>query len=516
MDNKFLLVKAITLLYRESQTDAADNSAGEIKKIIDSIVLPEISVGAIDTERDLLIHLKHIATEMCNNPPNHHYAEAEMLQKVRAVVRDDESLYESFKVGIEGEMSDVTLKRYCNNLHQDLKKFEREKTVQEIIQKAAHTLKFKRDTVPDLTAFVAEIGAKLEPYQSHGHKEDPAIVDSVSFDDLDSVRNVFNNAKQLNDDRGIMRLGWQALNRMTQGGFRRGECIVIGALQHNFKTGFSLSLFKHIALYNKPLMLDPKKKPLLLRISFEDPLTLNLPFLVRNIKENKTLEPVDIMSMSIEEMAQYVTSELSVNGYHIRMMHVNPSMWTYRDVCNKIIELEAEGYEVHACELDYLAMLPTTGCNEGGPTGSNIRDMFRRLRNFMSARKITLITPHQLSTEAKMLIRQGMEENFVAEIANKGYYDGCRTIDQEVDMELYIHIVKVDGKSFLTIQRGKHRVVKQTPEAYKNCVLPFENVGDIRDDINGPDSSRKRPGANPVGSSEESPFWMIDDKAPVI
>lgn len=60
-----------------------------------------------------------------------------------------------------------------------------------------------------------------------------------------------------------------------------------------------------------------------------------------------------------------------------------------------------------------------------------------------------------------MLIRNGMDEQFVAEIKNKGYYDGCRTLDQEVDMELYIHIVKVDGRSYLTLQRGKHRVIKQ-------------------------------------------------------
>lgn len=518
MDNKVTLVKAITLLYRESQLDSADNSAGEVKKIIEEVIPPDVSgpVGAFDTERDLLLNLKQIALEMCHMPVSHQYGELEILQKVRAVVRDDESLYETLRVGVEGEMAEVALKRYCNNLRHELKRIEQEKAVQDIIQAAAKQLKLKRDTIPDLTAWVAEIGAKLEPYQSHSAAEDPAIIGDVSFDDVDSIKEVLDTAKQLNDDRGIMRTGWQGLNRMTQGGFRRGECIVIGALQHNFKTGFSLSLFKQIALYNKPFMINPAKKPMLLRISFEDPLSLNLPFLVRNIYENKNGKVADISNMSTEDMAAYVKGELEINGYHIRMMHVNPSLWTYRDICNKILELEAEGFEVHLCMLDYLAMVPTTGCNENGPTGSNIRDMYRRIRNFMSARKITLITPHQLSTEAKMLIRTGLEETFVQEIANKGYYDSCRTVDQEVDMELYIHIVKVDGRSYLTIQRGKHRVIKQTAEAYKYCVLPFEDIGDIRDDINGPDSTRKRPGGGPIGSKDESPFWMIDNQAMVM
>jgi hypothetical protein len=136
--------------------------------------------------------------------------------------------------------------------------------------------------------------------------------------------------------------------------------------------------------------------------------------------------------------------------------------------------------------------------------------MFRRLRNFCGPKKITVMTPHQLSTEAKMLIRNGMDEKFVQEIANKGYYDGCKTIDQEVDGELYIHIVKADGRSWLTIQRGKHRLVKQTAQEYLNCTLPFEDIGDIRDDINGPDNTRRKPGGGPIGSKEEKPYWSFE------
>jgi hypothetical protein len=120
------------------------------------------------------------------------------------------------------------------------------------------------------------------------------------------------------------------------------------------------------------------------------------------------------------------------------------------------------------------------------------------------------MTPHQLATDAKMLIRNGLDEHFVKEIANKGYYDGCRTIDQEVDMEIYIHKVIVNGKSYLTVQRGKHRVIKQTPEEHKFCVLPFHDVGDIRDDINGPDTSTKKPGAVKMDDgTEKSAFFQF-------
>lgn len=107
-----------------------------------------------------------------------------------------------------------------------------------------------------------------------------------------------------------------------------------------------------------------------------------------------------------------------------------------------------------------------------------------------------------------MLIRQGNEETFVRDIANKGYYDGAKTIDQEVDLEIYIHLIRCDNKSWLAVQRGKHRVVTQTKEEYKYTVLPFFDIGDIRDDINGQDSSRKKAGGAVAGG--ETPFWDFD------
>ena len=94
---------------------------------------------------------------------------------------------------------------------------------------------------------------------------------------------------------------------MLRGGFRRGEQIVIGALQHNYKTGYSLSLFKQIAIYNVPYMIVKTKKPLLVRISFEDDLALNIEFLYRSLRENETGEPIpDNLDISIEEMSAYI------------------------------------------------------------------------------------------------------------------------------------------------------------------------------------------------------------------
>ena len=452
--------------------------------------------------------------DMCDYGHVHKVDVNELLQKVKYICRDDEILYNSFHQGVSTELDEDKLKNLILSLRFSFKNHTRETKIQEIIQKAATKLKFNRDEITDMHSFVSEISAELEPYQSNAAEIDPAIVGTVTSGDSASMEKIFETSKDLNDERGIMRTGWQAVNRMTQGGIRRGECILLSALQHNFKTGFSLSLFKHIALYNKPYMINEKKKPLLLHISFENSLEMNMPFMYRNIYENKTGQQAEFHNKSSAELGAYVREELSINGYEVMFLHVNPTMWTYMDICNYVTYLETQGYEIHVLMVDYLNMIPKTGCDNTGPTGSNVRDLFRRIRNFCAPKKITFITPHQMSTDAKLLVRNGIEDKLVQEVANRGYYDGCKTIDNEVDLEIYFHIVKADGKSYLTIQRGKHRgLMTQTKQEHLYCVLAFEDIGDIRDDVEGDDLSRKKPGHGPVSSANSQPFWDFDKEA---
>jgi hypothetical protein len=509
MKEILLLIRAITLLFRESQLDIGATSSPEIvKEVAETVKPPEMAVGSSDNDRDMVMGLRSMCVGMATNSEGTKYVPEDLLQKVRMLTRHDESLYDALKEGIVGEMSEEHLRTITGNIRSELNSYLREVQALNTIKEFSRKASFDRESIGNLSEFIQNYRTALEPFESNIKEKDPAIIGEAKLSEIDRVEAVYRQAKELNNEDGIMKTGWQALNRMLQGGFRRGEECVIGALQHNFKTGFTLSLFKQIAMYNKPYMIDPKKKPLLLRISFEDPLSLNFPFLYRNIKENETLQYADVTGTSEQEMAAFVHEKLTINGYEVMLVHVNPSLWGYRDVQNYVLSLEAEGYEIHMLMLDYLNMLDKRGLDNNGPTGSNIRDLFRRMRNFCSPRKITLITPHQLSTEAKMLIRQGNEESFVRDIANKGYWDSCKTIDQEVDLELYIHIVKADGKSWLCIQRGKHRLIQQTKEEYKYTVLPFEDIGDIRDDVNTGDTSRKKP-AGPV-DGEKPAFWDFD------
>lgn len=96
---------------------------------------------------------------------------------------------------------------------------------------------------------------------------------------------------------------------------------------------------------------------------------------------------------------------------------------------------------------------------------------------------------------------------FVKEVANKGYWDSCKAIDQEVDLEIIIHKEIRNGSSYLAVQRGKHRKVKVTPEEHLYTVLPFQPVGGIPDDINGADRSLTHVGGRQNGNSEGEAEW---------
>lgn len=513
MDPRLLFVTAITLLYKENQLrDPSCNSSELVKEVVGAIRLPETSID-FDRSREIIQGLRATVLWMCDNQNAAPYDRATFLQRIRINASDDEPLYAAVEQGLEAASSAEELKRQCLQMRRELQLFLNQTRIKDIVKKYSAQIFYRPEDV-DWKTLVPKMIEELEPLQSMGEKgKMVGMVEEVDLFDQQSVGVILARTQEEMKGLGIFRTGYQAINRMLGdvGGIRRGDAVVVGALQHNFKTGFVMELFKHAAIYNKPYMKDPSKKPLLLHVSFENELKDNILWLYANIRENETGQECDLSTVDVGYAQEYIYNAMSVNGFHIKMARMNPSEVTYRDFQNYILALEAEGYEVQLIALDYASMMSKTGLASDA-IGQNIRDLWRRLRNFTSSRSCALISPHQLSTEAKMLVRQGMGEEFVKEIANKGYYDGCRTLDQEVDLELYIHIVVKNGKSYLCVQRGKHRKPKPTPHHHLYTVLPFDPVGAIPDDLNGRDRSVKAPGAGADGSGDDA-WWVTQQPA---
>lgn len=491
MDAKLLLVKVITLLFRESQNpDKTENSAELVKQIIAELKLPEAILDT-DKGRETLVGLRQTALWMANNPLQHEYNRAELLQRIRVNVGDDSNLLEAIFEGFDDIQDIEQIKKISLQLNFQLKAFVKQNQVVNIIKQASHKALFTPEEI-DWNSFVSDFITQLETFSVINEDKIDSEIESVDFDNIQNVEEMLNKATEEMSTGGVMRTGIQALNRMfgDHEGFLRGESWVVGALQHNFKSGFLMTILKGLVTYNTPMMIDKKKKPLILFITLENSIAQNILWLYQSFKENETGEPCDIRNISVPDAAAYVNEKFTANGYHVKMRRFNPTEFNYRDLFNVLLKYESDGYEIHSLLIDYLNMMNKTGCVKD-TIGGDVRDLFRRLRNFTNPRKILFITPHQLSSEAKNIVRSGAD-GFVKEIANKGYYDSCKLIDQEVDGEIYIHIEKSKGRPYLTVQRGKHRKVKITPEEHLYYILPFNEVGAIQDDVGKRDLSMKK------------------------
>lgn len=507
MDSKLLLVKCITLLYTESHANQINASKGLVQKVIDTVKIPESSTE-MDNGRELLISLFSTVRWMFDNCHDKPCDKTQLLQRLRLATRDDTYLYDAITDVIDQPLDESILKNLTLSYRSMLKDYVNDQLIKETITQAFKDSRYGTGEKTDYRNFVRELVGKLEPFTHDTVDEKhPSIVDSVSFDNDEDVKRLLRRSVEETSDMGTLVTGWQCVNRMLgeSGGFKRGEMVVVGALQHNFKTGFTMNLFKHFALYNKPFMRDERKKPLLVHLSLENELADNVMWLYANLLENETGVECDIRNVDVDSAMTYIKKAMGVNGYHIEMMRLDPSKTSFYDIIDILTGFEAKGYEIHATICDYLSMVNRLGLDRTGPTGTEIRQLFRILRNFSQPRGITFITPHQLSTEAKALVRQGVD-NFVKEIANKGYYEGSRQIDQEVDLELYVHKEIVNKVPYLTIQRGKHRKIKITPEKHLYTVLPFQPVGGICDDLGKDDTSRTSLGGS--AASDGGADWF--------
>lgn len=495
MESRLVLVTAISLLYNESLLENNSNSSKDlVKQALGVIHLPDVAVEG-DRSREILVSLLNTARWMSENPAEHVYDKKALLQRIRVNTAGDDSLYFAISEYLPDEYTQDQLKNNCLGFRTELRSFISKTEVKNLINNANRDITFNNSEI-DIKTFVRELMAGIEPYGNiGGESKHPAIVGSVNLNDLDELEAQMNKAQESLSSEGIMRTGIQAINRMcgTNNGFKRGEFILLPALQHKFKSGMAMTLFKQIPLYNKPYMRDPSKKPLVIRLSYENELNDDIMWVYKSIKENETGEYCDIRGADVKEASQYISKTLGRNGYYTMMMRIDPSDFTFYDLFDLVIKLESEGYEIHFMEVDYLNMMSKRGCTHGA-TGSEIRDLFRRTRNFMSKRGITFLTPHQLSSEAKQLVRNGVDD-FVQTIAEKGYYDGCKGLDQEVDLEIYIHIEKIGAESYLTVQRGKHRgLVDMTPHRDLYTVLKFNPIGAVLDDVDGRDLSMRHIG----------------------
>lgn len=485
-----ILVASIVLLYRERENGIKDdaNSSELIRSII-NLNKPKKKDFAYDGEvGDLDNDITTFVTKMINEPSSYDDLTT-LLGELKIIFRNNLVYYESIKDQLNTEMTEGGKKRSISTLRNKLLTYYNETLLIQQLNRLSFNLsngKIEKSVQEDVMKILPELEALCKKTKTN----DPGLMDTLTLSSTEEIKTIQSKLLEEKQEGGIFKTGWRQLNTMLQGGFRKSEFAVACALQHNYKSGFTQSLVMQLARYNKAILRDKTKKPAIMYISLEDEIPNVLKFMYKYLYYNENRElpdntEHDLTRLSPDELKNYIMERLGVNGFEVILIRADPALWTYHNVIAAINKYEALGYEVQALFIDYLSKLPTIGCENNGVPGNALRDLFNRLRNYSSSKGIFTLTPHQLSVDAKVLIRNGVSEaNFVKEIAGKGYTEGSKQIDQVVDLEIYIHKAKINKQWCLTFQRGKHRGQGIIDDNDMYFVLPFPPKAPILENIN--------------------------------
>lgn len=508
MDVKALLAKCISLLFREGQSGENDLSK---QLVLDVITTLKINSNDISGTDSTVNELKNVVLNMVSK--EHPTPYNDLIQHIRIACSSDVVLFESIQDNISFQLDEDELKRTILSYRFELNKYLKEKKATMLLDKMTFDLKFNRDKIGDLNQYMSSNLNGIIDLVNYSGEEIPGIICEVDLSDIDAVAEQFELIRKENDGSRTIKMPWQAMNRMTRGGLRLGQLTTVGGLAHNNKTGVSLSMFISGCIFNNPknLQTDQKKKPLMLLISFEDDMLIvlfNLYILLKENLENVKITDEDKQRLSSREAAEYVYKKLSDTGYDIRIIRADSSTWSYAEIQSCILQFESQGYEIHLTLIDYLNLANKNGLSHSR-ADADIQELFRRTKNFFAAKNIALLTPVQLSPDAMELKRQG-NKMLAMQISDGSYYEGCRGLSREPELELFVDIVKDNGRKYQTFARGKHRGQNDTPEEHTFFILEFQKIGGLRWDVNGTDTSLSKFGSvrNAEGE-EEGAFWDI-------
>lgn len=487
-----IIIKCFTLLLREKELSDKNElqkneiSIGLVKNILDILSTDKKPLTGGDTI--VMENLKNLLTDVIIKVDD--YDRENLIQTLEVILREKEQIFSIIEKSLTAEMTVAGSKNSIASLRKYLYKYYKESEMVNLVSKASYVLNTSK-TEEGVSSYISKLIDKLQALNVQTTTKDPAIQELVDVDDTNGLERDMEEMykNELGGEKFIS--AWKGLNKMTNGGFRRGEQWVVGSLQHNYKSGFVRSLFVQLITRNKPINTKPGKKPLALFISFEDQTLIINSFIYKYLYHNEFKEEPDLSKVTSKDISEYVSKKLSANGFKVLILKVDPSMWTYQNVMNKVIELEADGYDCQIMVIDYLSKLSTAGCRFG-PNGTEYRDLFDKMRQFAIGHNILFFTPHQLSTEAKGLAKAGLRGyEFIREIANKGYYSDTRQLDQVVDGEIYIIKTAVARNDYkLFVGRGKHRstkIISNDNDLEFSLQFP-KNGMPILEDIDEPDT----------------------------
>lgn len=313
----------------------------------------------------------------------------------------------------------------------------------------------------------------------------------VIFSDKESISNALEKAIAAEESGMVLQSDLQGLNQMLgkRGGFVRGEFVVIHGLSHHFKTGLLLTIARGLASRNDPSKFVKKgKKPLILFVTLENYANRNALWFYKTAYACTFGKRPD-MKASIAEIAEIVQQFYTKNGWEFIIERYKGINFGYDEYVALIEKYEALGYDVVISLVDYMEKMKKTSSmyqsnNTDGAQGTGLATLCQCLFDYNKSKEILFITPNQFNRKMQE-VADRVKTNVVKHFSTDGV-GGSIAINQIADLEIYVYIeTDMDKHSWLTVMRGKHRYVDDTPVAARYFAYSFDDELGIVADVDG-------------------------------
>lgn len=493
-NNLLTLIKVISALFFENI--ALDNTAhvyDEIRDVLTGLKDLKEADGE-GSQREAIEALRYTAEWMISvsnttddKGKAFKFTRENIIQRITLNTHCENEYVEVCKKYLDETVTPTTARDKVTEIMSELRFDKKKSKLKTLVAKANKRLNWDEAFV-ESTEFIQTMLSELETLNTSQKGEVPGLVGKVDFDNFKEIETVLKKTTESYSQEGILKTGFQGLDRSTGiGGLRRGEFINFGATTHNYKSGMLIDLALNIPHYNDPWMWDETKKPLILRISFENTIAQDIGIMYKKLYEIQNNATCDIASINTRKAGKYLSEYFGIRGYHFKLECYDPNTFNIYDLFDIFNKYIKEGYEIHFVSCDYLSQIAHNTIGER--TDAKINKTNEMARNYCYPKGITLATGHQLSTEAQNLQRENTT-TFTKKVSTGGWYMDCKSMHTKLDLEYILGIHNhQDGNRYLFISRGKHRGGESTPIKHCHFIRKFEEFGGIVPDHGSDDKT---------------------------
>lgn len=508
MKERIVLINILLALINQSYGNNKNQTLmTTIDEALELIRTPAVA-GSGSDEMSLLVALKDLILELQSLGVREPYEERNIMARMRVIgiyFKEVVTMVEEHLKEIANKDKEQCDKDYYY-YHSQINGFVREAKFTQIMSSFSFKLRENPDLLKNREAFIRDLNAELAPYVSAGsgfkYTDIPGIMSSIDLEDTDDLNALYNETQDLYSDLGVLKFDLQGWNDMmgNHKGLPRGMMGEIQAFSGGGKSETMRKMLTGMAICNKPHMINPNKKPLIVYLTFEDTQREAYEKMFTQLYREEHDCLIKVTDLDTKDVVKYVQDKLQAKGYRFKVIYGEKYASSPYDVVNLLEAIQNDGYEIHALGLDYMLLLNMTNV-PGHLDTYRLKSSYGIVGAYCKARGITCITAAQIDDSAKYKLEEA--EEFAREAVNMNLSAGSKYIIHELDFRLFVHIETSEAgeEYYHQMALGKCRFIRSMPKKLRYAVYKMHSVdgeagGFIKPDVDGPSQVRDRTGGD--------------------